>query len=272
MHPISGFSFVLVCFLITAAKTNCQAQDAEGTQRIETDRDSFTPAITTVDKQRLMVESAWSYTDNKRVADAHSLPELLLRYGLTRNLEVRFGANYETGGESSVVSSGGSFLEGASEGELGSESKVTYGVKMLLNEQDGWRPQSALTVAGATPTGGEENATSLISSYVFGWEFENRINIASGMRYGLLSAEEDHFNSWAPSTVIKVPVFERVSVHAEYFGIFSDGRDVESVRHFFSPGVSYLVSPDLEIGLRTGWGLNDQSANFFSNVGFGWQY
>jgi hypothetical protein len=36
--------------------------------------------------------------------------------------------------------------------------------------------------------------------------------------------------------------------------------------------VHYLVTPDLEVGVRVGWGLNDQSARFFSNAGFGWRF
>jgi hypothetical protein len=92
------------------------------------------------------------------------------------------------------------------------------------------------------------------------------------MRYGTASDKEDHFNQWAPSVVLKAPVGERWAVHAEYFGLFSTGKENEFTRHFFSPGAHYLVTENLEVGVRVGWGLNDQSARFFSNVGFGWRY
>jgi hypothetical protein len=39
-----------------------------------------------------------------------------------------------------------------------------------------------------------------------------------------------------------------------------------------SPGAHYLVTPDLGVGVRVGWGLNDQSVRFFANAGFGWRY
>ena len=68
--------------------------------------------------------------------------------------------------------------------------------------------------------------------------------------------------------MLKRPIGERIETHIEYFGIFSDGREIATVRHFVSPGVHYLLTPDLEVGIRSGWGLNEQSANFFSNVGF----
>ena len=86
-----------------------------------------------------------------------------------------------------------------------------------------------------------------------GWEFDNEWVWASEMRYGYGSTEGDHANSWAPSTVVKVPVGERTAVHAEYFGIFSDGAETASVKHFFSPGIHHLLSQDFEIGIRTGW-------------------
>ncbi len=35
------------------------------------------------------------------------------------------------------------------------------------------------------------------------------------------------------------------------------------------PGVHYLITPNLEVGVRVGWGLNDQSARFFANAGVG---
>lgn len=41
---------------------------------------------------------------------------------------------------------------------------------------------------------------------------------------------------------------------------------------YLSLGGHVLANEDLEIGLRLGWGLNDESAAFFSNVGVGWRY
>jgi hypothetical protein len=32
------------------------------------------------------------------------------------------------------------------------------------------------------------------------------------------------------------------------------------------------ITPDLEVGVRVGWGLNDQSARFFVNAGVGLRF
>ncbi|WP_197231064.1 transporter [Novipirellula artificiosorum] len=264
-------SFAFTTVLLIAGQAVAQEE-----REIETDRDSFTPALSTVEQGRVMVEAAYTFVDNSGVAESHSFPELLLRYGLTENIELRFGSNYEIGGEPNATSGSGGFDIGEAfetePGALEEEAKVTYGFKVLLLEQHGWVPLSNFTLMGATPTSGKETASRMIASYTFGWDFNNEWEWASAIRYGFIGASEDSFNSWAPSTVIRVPVSERVKLHAEYFGIFTDGAESETTKHFFSPGVHYLITKDLEVGVRAGWGLNDQSADFFSNVGFGWQF
>jgi hypothetical protein len=241
---------------------------------IETDRDSFTPATTTAGRRRLIVESAYSFIDNRVVKETHSFPELLFRYGLTERLELRLGWNYEVGGAGNEISGVDVGEDDLSlENGLERESRIAYGLKYKVTNQSRWVPGSAVIVQGFSPTSGKATDTQLIGTYVFGWELPNRWKLDSALRYATGSAEEDRFNSWAPSVVLKVPVWEeRVNVHAEYFGIFSTDKADEFTRHFFSPGIHYLITPDFEVGVRVGWGLNDQSARFFSNAGFGWRF
>jgi hypothetical protein len=240
---------------------------------IETDRDSFTPATTTAGRQRLIVESAYSFLDNRSVKETHSFPELLFRYGLTERLEMRLGWNYEVGGAGNEISGVNVGEEDPVSGSgLERESRIAYGLKYKVTNQGTWVPDSAVIVQAFSPTSGKATDTQVVGTYVFGWELPNRWKFDSAIRYATGSAEEDRFTSWAPSAVLKVPLGERVDVHAEYFGIFSTDKAEEFTRHFFSPGIHYLVTPDLEVGIRVGWGLNDQSARFFSNAGFGWRF
>jgi hypothetical protein len=133
-------------------------------------------------------------------------------------------------------------------------------------------PGSAIILQGFTPTSGVVKDTQFVGTYVFGWELPYDIKLDAAMRYGTASGEEERFSQWAPSAVVKVPLGERWNVHAEYFGIFSTGKETNFTRHFFSPGAHFLVTDEVEVGVRVGWGLNDQSARFFSNVGLGWRF
>lgn len=107
---------------------------------------------------------------------------------------------------------------------------------------------------------------------MFGWTFFDDWVLDSSLRYIATTEEGDHFNQWTPSVVLKVPVCERWNIHGEYFGIFTDGRDDESSGQYLSPGIHYLVCPDCEVGVRCGWGLNDDAAASFTNVGIGLRF
>jgi hypothetical protein len=112
----------------------------------------------------------------------------------------------------------------------------------------------------------------LVATYAAGWVFPNRWKFDVAMRYGTQSESGDHFNQWAPSAVLKVPIAEKWAAHIEYFGLFTTGKAQNTTQHFVSPGLHYLVTSNLEVGFRLGWGLNDQTPRFFSNVGVGWRF
>jgi hypothetical protein len=246
-------------------------RERPGDEAIETDRDSFTPSTRTVGRGRLVLESAYSFLENRHRPETHSFPELLVRYGLSERLELRLGYNYEVGGGGNTVS-GVEAAEDPDTTGVEREHRAVYGLKALLTEQDGAVPVSSLLVQGFTPLSGKATDTQFMVGYVFGWELPSRAKLDAAVRYFTGSEEEDRFDVWAPSVVIRVPMGERINLHAEYFGLFSRGKHADFVQHYVSPGVHYLVTPDLEVGIRLGWGLNDQSTRFFTNVGFGWRF
>ncbi len=248
-----------------------ETEPLEEEDHIETDRDSFTPATTTAGRRRSIIEAAYSLIDNRGAYDTHSFPESLLRYGLNDRVELRLGWNYEVGGASSTVS--GSDIGDVEPGvKIERASEISYGAKVGITEQDGWLPQSAFVAQAFTPTSGPATSTDFVGTYVFGWELPDEWQLDAALRYGLTSEEHDHFNQWAPSVVLKVPVADRWYAHVEYFGIATAGRERDRSVHYFSPGAHYLVTDNLEVGARFGWGLTQDSANVFSNIGVGWRF
>ena len=235
---------------------------------IETDRDSFTFAPTTAGAQRTILEASYSFIDNRLGPEAHSVPELLVRRGIGDKVELRLGFNYEAGGPGTV-----SGTEVGGEDVIAEyESRVLYGTKVETSEQAGWIPQSALVVQGYTPIYGPTTQSTLVAGEAFGWRFANGWEWNSAIRYGTGFDEEDSFNQWAPSSVLKIPVGERWNVHTEYFSIFSSGKERPLNIQYVSFGGHVLVTKDLELGLRYGWGLNETTPNFFTNLGVGLRY
>src|SRR5687767_12185678 len=70
---------------------------------LESDRDSFTPATVVVGRSVWLIESAYSYVDNRQGHATNSYPELLARYGISDQIELRLGYNFEIGGAGSDV-------------------------------------------------------------------------------------------------------------------------------------------------------------------------
>lgn len=239
------------------------------TEEIETDRDSFTFVPTTAGRGTTILETSYSFIDNRLGPEAHSLPELLVRRGVSRHVELRLGFNYEAGGPGTVSGTelGGEDLESEE------EARILYGIKVETSQQHGVRPQSALIIQGFTPTSGPSTASTMMVGEAVGWTLPNGWVWDTAIRWGMGYLEAaDSFNQWAPSTVLKIPLGERWNVHVEYFGIFSSGKREPIDGQFGSTGAHVLLTPDLELGTRVGWGLNDTSADFFVNTGLGWRF
>jgi hypothetical protein len=236
---------------------------------IETDRDSFTPATSLASERRMIVETAYSYINNRGGrTDTSSFPETIMRYGLNKWLELRIGWNYEIDGSDVDVSAvqGGAELE--EPGHM-PESRIEYGFKFNLGDQRGWRPRSAAIVQAYTPTSGEAVFTQWAATYINGWQLPGGSRIDTALRYSTASNEYDRYSIWSPSVVWKVPIHKRWAVHAEGFGSTTYDRNRDYTQIYFSPGAHYLITKNTEIGFRLGWGLNAQSAPFFTNIGAG---
>jgi hypothetical protein len=259
---------LLVTVALLAAGRVAVAQERAEREELETDRDSFTFAPTTAGPATSILEASYSFIDNRLGPEAHSFPELLLRRGIGERFEARLGFNYEAGGPGTV--SGSEF--GGEDIETEEEGRMLYGMKVETTDQEGLLPRSALIVQGYTPVSGPSNKSTVVVGESFGWRFTNGWEWTTAMRYGTGFEAEDAFNQWAPSSVVKIPLGERWNVHAEYFAILSSQKDVPLNIQYASVGGHVLATENLELGLRVGWGLNDTSPDFFSNLGVGWRY
>ena len=235
---------------------------------LETDRDAFTPSSTTVEHEVLLVESSYTWIDNRGTPATNSFPELLLRRGATERLEWRFGFNYEQGSGGSIVSAveGGEGLLGE---ELESESNLLYGAKLHMTDQDGWIPRSSLMMEGFTPVSGDVWGTEPVATAVWGWALPQEWRFDAAVRYAWADSSEGRFDRWMPSAVLRMPVTDRWEVHAEWFGSWSSGLADDKVRPFIGPGTHFMITPRFEIGCRMGWGLTADAASYFVDAGIG---
>jgi len=236
-----------------------------------TDRDAFTPCTHTVAAGTILQEASYVYIDNLAGLPTNNYPEWLLRVGATERVEWRFGVNYGVGSQGNVVTSV-EVGEGTLDGSTLYETSILYGLKVNATEQDGLLPESCLIVEATTPAYGDVFGTSPVATAVAGWALPGGSRLDAALRYAYAEGLVDWFSRWTPSVVLRMPVTDRWEVHAEWFGNYTSGLTDNTSRPFFSPGTHLMLTKNLEIGVRVGWGLAGGAAPFFSDAGMGWRW
>lgn len=264
-----GAAFVLP-IAWQAPSDSARAEEVSGGD-LGTDRDAFTPSTKTVAPGTLLSEGSYVFIDNRSGLPTNNIPEYLLRIGGTDWLEWRFGVNYSVNAQGSVVTSV-EVGEGRFDGLTLYEANILYGLKADVSDQDGLLPESCVIMEAGTPTNGDLWGTVPVATAVAGWELPGEWRLDTSLRYSYAQWETGWFSRWAPTVILRVPITERFEIHAEWFETFTEGLPIDTVRPFFSPGTHYLLSENIEVGIRVGWGLNDTAAGFFSDTGVAWRY
>lgn len=246
-------------------------------ERIETERHDFTQSAVTVGRGVAQVEAGYTYfyKDNEEeIESAHTAPEMLLRVGLSEDIEFRVRYNYAW-----------VFVDEEAD-QRGSED-LRYGFKLQITrpEGEGWTPTSALEIRGAAPTGGDAFSTENAEfglDYIYQWELVECVTLAGSTGYttnglgdfGLLPEEPavESFNVWSQSVALGLELTQENTLYVEWFGLHSDGLNNEFVQSTFNLGVDHYVTNNFVIDLRAGVGLTDDTDDFFAGAGGGYRY
>lgn len=223
---------------------------AQGRAPIETDRPDFTESSATVPVGRLQLELGYTFLRSNSNRTTHSLPETLLRVGLTSAVELRVAQNM-------VVRGGRSSLE-----------DLSLGAKLALAEQRGARPQFAVLLESTVPTGGDgvSAETALPSaSLLASWAIGERWSLGSSAMAG--RGEGDHLEL-AGSVVAGYAMNDSWRGYAEWFTIQPvQGGVGARGESYLNGGVAHLLSPMLQLDARVGAGTGGAADRYFAGLG-----
>ncbi|UCD48844.1 MAG: transporter [Phycisphaerales bacterium] len=232
-----------------------------------TDRPDQTESSETVRPGFIQFEFGWTHSEDDEGLDAtsDSLPETLIRLGVTNDLELRFGFDGYVWEDTDGVGTD----EGAGDTEIG--------VKWKLWEETGRRPQAAILAGTSLPTG-----QARISSE----RFDPSIRLACShtltetmsLGYnlvGLWTTEEDERGDrdttafLAYSIVLGIALSEQVGTFVEFFGDAPthSGKPANS----FDAGLTYLLANNLQLDLLGGVGLSEAADDWFIGAGVAWR-
>lgn len=244
-------------------------------ERIETDRHDFTQSTTTVGHGVAQVEAGYTYFYSDReeeIEHAHTTPEMLVRLGLSDDIEFRLRWTY-------------AWLSTDEGHRADAAEDLRWGFKLRATDQDRWIPESALEIRCTVPTGGREFSTEQVEvglDYIYGWEIIEGCELYGSTGFGTqawgdfgLVPEEpasDRFVVWTQSAALGTEITERITVYEEFYGIFSHGLEDDYAEVYFNVGVDYYLTKNLVLDLRSGVGLTPDADDFFSGIGGGYRF
>lgn len=234
------------------------------------DRPDFTEAAATVGRGVVQLEFGYTYEYDRPAGDrggvwTHSLGEPLLRIGVLRErLELRLGL--------SPVSVG-SRADGRGVTETGTED-LYLGAKLLLTEQEGLRPATAILPQATVPTGGDaftSDRTLPGVNFIYGWDLGETVTLAGSTQVNRAATESrgagEEYHEWTQSVVAGFSVGARAGVYAEWFGRLHDEPLGTRSEHYANGGFTWSFNDDLQWDIRAGVGLNESATGFFAGTG-----
>lgn len=244
-------------------------------ERIETDRHNFTQSATTVGRYVAQVEAGYSYfykDQHDEVEHSHTTPEMLLRFGLTEDIEFRLRWNHAS-----------RFIENHE--NIDGAEDLRWSFKLGVTEQRCWVPESALEIRSTAPTGGTAWTTENVEfglDYIYVWDIAEYWELYGSTGFGtdglgdfgLLPEDPagDRFMLWSQSAGVGVELTEITTIYAEYFGLFSNDLEDEFTIHVFNVGVDFFLTDDFVLDARVGKGLSDDADDLFAGVGGGYRF
>ncbi len=244
-------------------------------ERIETERHDFTQSSKTVGRGVFQIESGYSYfykDQAEEIEQLHTAPEMLLRLGLSDEIEFRIRFNY-----------GWLFIDEA-ENVNGSQDLI-WSFKLGMTDQRGCAPESALELRFSAPSGGSAFSTRRVDQgldYIYkweiadGWELYGSTGYATGGlgEFGLIPEEpaSDWFIVWSQSWALGTELTDRATMYNEVFGLFSHALADNFSILVYNIGIDYYLNNDFVVDIRAGKGLTPDADDFFAGIGGGYRF
>lgn len=247
-------SLLAVASLALLAPLGACATALGGREPLVTDRPDFTESVDVVQPSHAQVEGG-ATTSREGVTREHALGEVLVRVGVTRRAELRLAPN------SSVVQrvGGRTVATGMEDASIGTKVRL-YGGR-------GMAPATSLIVGTTLPTGGSAfrgRSLSPEAKLLLAWDLSEKLSLSSNLNVESAREGGGRVTTYASSASFGLALTERIGSYAEYFGFYPQGS---AASHYANGGLTYLLSPDLQLDGRAGQGMNGIDGDWF--VGFG---
>lgn len=179
----------------------------------------------------------------------------LLRYGLWENVELRLANAYSIERTSGLTDASGM-------------SALKIGAKVHIREEQGILPKMALLAHFDLPnTGNIAFQNTQLNSYfsmAFSWTLSENIGLASNLGVGFSDSKPEYFYS----LVLGYGPTEKLGLFIETYGYPIKGSNLDAR---MDGGITYKIIPSFQLDIAGGFGLTDNSIDYFYTIGLVWR-
>lgn len=226
---------------------------------IQTDRPDLTESAYVVPHKSFQFEGGILFeknTQNGLTTKNFSYPSVLLRYGLLSNLELRMEMdNVKNTSDSAGISS-----------SKNSISFATIGAKINVCEEDGLSPAVGFIINLTIPRLTTENLETDYVGTSINLAMQNSFteDLSAGYNLGAVWAGNTPEPTFFYTLSLGYEISNRFSGFAEVFGFMPQKS---AANHVFDFGLSFLALNNLAFDASAGFGLTDNSPDYFVNGG-----
>jgi len=232
---------------------------------IVTNRPGFSESAQAVYKGGFQIEAGLSYDKSPVTYDPSfsihrlTVPNLGLLYGVSKNVELRvFGNMYGTKYDKTIE-----------DGYQFEFNDLSFGSKINLTTQKGWRPQLAILINQGVPVKSADKTWDSKALLAWNYTITSKFGIAGNIWYDLKYNFDAVPSTWSQGYLgytvsLNYNVTSEFGVFGEWYSekkLVKDGEYTSIV----DGGFWYLIHPKFQVDLQGGYGMSDE--NYFVTVG-----
>ena len=248
-----------------------------------TDRPDFTESAVAVGRGVVQVEFGYTFTERTSTDDngvrtrvrTQTAGEQLMRAGFYADwLEFRLGM-VPGGLDDFDFAIPLAFEQTQVDGRSSSTAGITdlyAGFKIALFPQEGHLPEMAVLPQVNIPTGSASFSSDRYEpgvNLVYGWALDESVSMAGSTQVNRrIDDDRRGYPEFAQSWALARGLSETVTAFAEWYAFFPRGSDLAQSEQYINGGLAWAITDDFQFDIRVGFGLNDESDDFFIGSGF----
>jgi hypothetical protein len=222
-------------------------------QDLITDRPDYTESAAIVPLKTFQLESGFQYSKAGDLTE-NSLPNLLIRYGLTKHFELRFGgagwSRFNNDGTSNTY-----------------RNDALVETKILLTKESA--PADVAVILASTIPVGDDEVSAGDAQYGFklagGWDVTPTLGF--GFNIGAILAQQG--NERPVVTILSAAFGKSLTDQVgAFFEFYAQAPEDATWSPVFDTGLTFLVAPKTQFDAYLGLGLNGTAPDVIIGVGF----